>query len=334
MNMEPSSRLESSVLPRPGAKVSVETIKDATGKSSGPRLVALLRSSLQAELSRKKLLADRGKGDFGLHLRITEYEPGTGLAVGTLKIKGELRDTRTGAVAVTINHQQPLAPRQQDPSTDAGAVDVVARSAAAFALPEVYGPGSLATGMDQVAKIMVKDLKFRIEEGGKFRMAPPSRAGRKRARPQGQSLSVRVMPVIDQRPGKGRIGRRTAAFDVPMSDVYLTRPADAWFGEVLRKEVELMGHRVVSRGEDLRVTPRLTRLWIETETTPVYWDVVARVECEIDLVRGGGSWRSRKYSGSATRRTYVSPSEKVLAGALDKALDDLFDTIRADPAWR
>lgn len=84
------------------------------------------------------------------------------------------------------------------------------------------------------------------------------------------------------------------------------------------------------------MSPILAKFWLTTETTPLYWDVIAEVQLglEIASVRPATTRVVRAYACKSSERTYVWPSADLLSRVLENCMTDLWSKVRSDDVWR
>jgi hypothetical protein len=317
------TRVESSGLPKPGAKVAAATIGNKSGAVFEYDVENLLRNAIEEALKKENLSVDTPikKPDFALSLFITEYRPGDafkrwllpGYGGTVLAVDGELRDAKDHALIATIKHEQ-----------------------------GVYAGGVFTIGaweyiFDTVAADIARDLKVKIEEGGAFVVRLTSRLDivsdqKLEALPH----TVCVSSFKDSRPEPGRIGMRTAAFNVPMGNVYFYRVVPDFLRESLETELTLIGYRSVDRGGDINVSGEVVRFWIETHTTPLYWDIVGDVQIKLTIASEQLKMEptERVFSCSKTTRTYTWPSEKLSSEVMNACMNDLMHQVKTDSVWK
>jgi hypothetical protein len=185
-----------------------------------------------------------------------------------------------------------------------------------------------------MARDITKDLNVCIQKGPGFVVHATPRADVVAvAGPAENAKTIQILAFNDKRPELGRIGERKAAFGVGMGDVHFSRDVALFMRETLETELSAAGHRMVATGGNLTVTGELLTFWVRTETTPLYWDVIADMEValEIDGVHG----KVRKvYAATGKKRTYAWPSTSLLGETIDQCLDQLMNKIRNDAVWR
>lgn len=315
------TRTESELLPRPGAHVALGEVSNASGHTFDFDPTTLLRGSLEEALGEQDLTPPAGfAGDhFVLSLRITEYRPGNAfkrwLAPGygstILAVRGALRDTRSGALAASVVHRR---------SVHFGGA---------------YTIGAWKTIFSAVADDVAHDLRVRIEQGGEFVVSVTPRTEQPAVPEPDQSAPrVRIARVADERSERGRIGERTAAFGVSMGDVHLSRRVAELMREVLTDDLLAGGMRVVQSGEELSVDADVRKFWTHTDTTALYWDVIAEVELLLLITGPSGASAQRSLRCQEVERTYAWPTARLIGGVFDSCLADLGATLRADAIWQ
>jgi len=152
--------------------------------------------------------------------------------------------------------------------------------------------------------------------------------------PEARPEKVKVLQVIDNRLESGRIGE-FKSLGAKIGDIHGSRSVVNYLREELAAEVEATGHSIVAENADLIVQPLLTRIWISTESTLAYFDVVAEVECNLMCKRadGSGGQVARSYSGRSVKRTYLMPNSEMFATVAAAGMDDLIAKIRRDAIW-
>ncbi len=126
--------------------------------------------------------------------------------------------------------------------------------------------------------------------------------------------SLAEVQVKDLRKLGAVPSNREAAFGVPMGNVSFDPPE----AQVVRRTLEfeltkLLRERGVAEKRTYFFV--LVEFGVNTVTTPVYWDVVGRVQ--LVLKRGG---REYPLSGTYTERTYLWPGESVIRKVVEESL--------------
>jgi outer membrane protein assembly factor BamE (lipoprotein component of BamABCDE complex) len=157
-----------------------------------------------------------------------------------------------------------------------------------------------------------------------------------RAQPAPAKFAIHLVPLTDAREETNRIGERTQLVKSMNNDVHSSQNVPDYFSAALADELQLMGGRIVKTGEDLQVSARLTKFWVTTDVTLLYWDITASVECDLSITRTGSPAApvQKHFAGQKKTRTFIWPSEKLMSSALEGSLDDLFKKLRADPIWQ
>jgi len=146
--------------------------------------------------------------------------------------------------------------------------------------------------------------------------------------------SVRIEPVSDARSDSvgSYVGERTTLGDISMGSVDLEPPPTAAVAQVLRAEIERMGHRVVASGEQVSVSGRLLKFRLVTPATAVYWDINGEVELALTAKRSAGAAFESRYAVTCTDRTYVWPGEEIIGKVFADCAGKLGASLRGDAA--
>jgi hypothetical protein len=324
--------LEESLPIRLGAKIEIARVADATRAASGIDTPALLRSALEESLTDAGLL---WKGDvvedrYALELEVVDYEPGNafkrwllpGYGSTILRVHGRLVDPRTGAVAAEIDHQRSVV------------------------FGGAYTIGAWRGVFASVANDVVRDLENHTRAKGFFVALAPWASRRVDVPRSAQPRALGIAAFADRRPDRGRIGERFAAFGVSMGDIHMARDPADFLREALVDDLRAAGHRVdASAGPDAATLEgELLRFWVRTDTTPLYWDIVAEIELRLSLrphAPAGGAAapaaasapRSATHTCEHRERTYAWPTRSLVERTLDACLADLLAAVRRDPLW-
>ncbi len=317
----PKTKAQGGVFPRPGAKIAVGTVTNETGQTFAKKDVeAALKAALVRALESEQLAAGAAFGpkDLMLNARISEYRPGNafkrwvmpGWGATVLGIKVDLTTPGAAANVAEMDHKLTVA---------AGGL---------------YTVGAEDYIFDSAAKDIAHDLRVRIQKGGDFAIKVRPRGDVVAAtEPRPGAKTIQVTEVQDRRPEKDRIGERSAAFGVSMGDVYLGREVTSFLREALEVELTAAGHRLATTNADVKVSCELSKFWLHTKTTPLYWDVIT--DMEIALVPEGQSGGTRQeFSATARKRTYVWPSATLCGEVVDACTDDLLGKVRNASLWQ
>ena len=327
---------------RPDAKVRLGTLTSPAEVSPDIDAKSLLREALASALSDAGLAASAAADDaYVLDLEIVEYEPGNAFKRwllpfygGTiLRVHGELIDPQRNAVAARIDHQR----------------SVLAGGA--------YSIGAWRSIFDSVARDIVRDLRAHTKGEGFFVSLEPW-AARDLAVPQApQPRRFVLEPFVDRRAERGRIGERTAAFGVSMGDIHFARDVAEFLRETVADDLRAAGHEVdyedrphvasareveeedtagIAGGEAGSIRGEVLDFTVRTDTTALYWDVVAEIELGIRVLDPADASeltapKSSVHRCSHTERTYLYPTKAVVVEALDGCLEDLMQDLRRAP---
>lgn len=148
-----------------------------------------------------------------------------------------------------------------------------------------------------VGHITVVVPPHQAESGSALGAAPPTR------------VSVKVLPAVGATAG----GRREAAFGVPMGDVSFSPGAVESVQRALESELEEAGHRIVDDSPQVAFVAHVKHFGVRTNTTPLYWDVIAQVAVELAPIFG-------QYDAECVDRTYVYPGKSLIAALMSDCL--------------
>jgi uncharacterized lipoprotein YajG len=310
------TKVVASGLPRAGAKVTVGSVTNETGKKFEFDVEAALRDALAKCLAQRQLRADSSAapGDLLLRTRITDYRPGSafkrwvapGWGATVLAISAELFDHATQALVAQVEYQRSVA------------------------VGGFYTLGAERYIFDHLAADVAHDLQVRIAKGGDFVVSAKPRGDVVKAvEPTVGGKTVRLGEIRDKRPEPGRIGERTAAFGVSMGDVYLSRDVPGFIREALELEWTAAGHRLAATNADVNLTCELQKFWLHTKTTPLYWDVIAEMQIAIASEEHPAE-RRKEFTATASKRTYVWPSASLCGQVLDHCTDQLMSQVRTN----
>ena len=154
----------------------------------------------------------------------------------------------------------------------------------------------------------------------------------------GSSLSsippvlVQLLPFNDDRADQDTEGTATAAFGVPMGRIRFDPSPATLLGQVVRTEIAVAGHTVRDDTQGTQITGSVRAFEAHTETSLLYWDVIGNlaVSLNIAVARGTGPQTRLDYQARCTDRTYVWPSQAVIAGVMRRCIGDFSNTLRSD----
>jgi hypothetical protein len=149
------------------------------------------------------------------------------------------------------------------------------------------------------------------------------------------AAKIKMLNFEDKRQQQAEailIGRREAAFGVPMGDVFSERPIfqiirDATIAEFMRN-----GHSVVTDHEDISIKGQIRKFWVGTEVTPAYWDVVGEISIvlEVKTPAAENFVLLGPYSSRNVERTYAYPGKEIVTRVLDKSLQSAIHAMSSD----
>lgn len=144
--------------------------------------------------------------------------------------------------------------------------------------------------------------------------------------------TVRVLPLNDDRKNIDIEGMATAAFGVPTGRIRFEPSPATLLGQAISSEMKAAGHTVTDSAEGAQITGSILEFEAHADATLLYWDVIGNlaVSIQIPLVRGANSAASLDYRARCMDRTYIWPSEAVIAGVMSKCIDDFANKLRND----
>ncbi len=309
--------LEEAAPIRRGAKIRPGEVADTRAQPQAIDTSALLSEALDGALTDADLRwsGDPAQDHYVLDLRILEYRPGNafkrwllpGYGATLLRVEGELSDPRDGSQVATLEHGRSVA---------AGGA---------------YTIGAWKSIFGSVAKDIVRDLRSHSEGTGFFVNLTPWATRDAEVPPSAAPRTLRLGAFVDRRPDRGRIGERHAAFGVSMGDVHFSRDVAEFLRETVSDDLRAAGHTVTEQTSAPQLTGDVLGFWVRTETTPVYWDVIAEIELRLALATAPA--RTTSHACKTRERTWTWPTKGVVARVLEACLHELMAKLRADPIW-
>jgi hypothetical protein len=306
---------------RPGAKIELGAVtvpSDSEYKIdvAGMMNTALVESLIELNIDwQEDPAADR----FLLEVVVDDYEPGNafkrwllpGFGSTIVRVSGTLTDMSTGQVAGELDHERAV------------------HAGGAFTI------GAWETVFKGIADDITTQLQNRIENKGfTVRLTPwPARDVDIPITNSPQSFSL--SPATDSREERARIGERTAAFNVSMGSVFFDRQVPAFLGEAVASDLLGAGHEISVEGPGRPVSLEVLKFWTHTDTTALYWDVVANIDVRISVgsESGGEGIQRATFSCEQTKRTYTWPSLDLVTDVMDACLVELVTGMRGDAVW-
>jgi len=162
---------------------------------------------------------------------------------------------------------------------------------------------------------------------------PPKKADRPLA--SASVLKIKLLNFEDTREQRAEsilIGRREAAFGVPMGDVFSERPIFEIIRDAVRTELIRNGHSIVTNNENISMKGKIRKFWVGTEVTALYWDVVGEVSIvvEVKYSASRAPILLGPYSGKNVERTYINPSKEIVTRVLAKSLEGAMHAMGSD----
>lgn len=312
---------ESNLLPKRGAVVQIGNITTKTSKKFEVDVEKMLREALG------KAIADQGlqwSGDpnavrFIFNAEILDYEMGSafgrwlvpGMAPTILAIRGELRDPKDDALAGALEHKRGVY------------------------VGGFYTIGAWRTIFQSVSNDVAKELRIRINgEGFCVNLSPRSEQNVEIPIAK-KPIGIKMNPIEDRRPDKARIGERSAAFGVSMGSVFFGRNVSEFLTETISDDLRAAGHRMMDAGQGITIGGEVLKFWVETKTTPLYWDVVGTVEIKLTFQpsRPDTKILERQYEAIKVERTYVWPTKKLVGNVLEACIGNLMQQLHSDNIW-
>ncbi len=145
-------------------------------------------------------------------------------------------------------------------------------------------------------------------------------------------VAVQMLPFNDDRTDLDVEGRSTAAFGVPMGKIRFEPSPASLLGQAIVSELQAAGHTVTDRANSAQVAGAIVEFEAHTDTTLMYWDVIGNlaVSLQIAVARGKQPGTSLDYRARCVERTYIWPSEAVIASVMGKCIRDFADRLRID----
>lgn len=150
------------------------------------------------------------------------------------------------------------------------------------------------------------------------------------------ALKIKLLNFEDKRDQRIEailIGRRQAAFGVPMGDIFSERPIFEIIRDAVKTELIRNGHSIVTDNEDISMKGEIRKFWVGTDVTALYWDVIGEVSIfvEVKYPTAGMAISLGPYSGKNVERTYINPGEEIVTRVLIKSLEGVMLSMSSDP---
>lgn len=306
---------------RPGAKIELGAVTVPPDSDYKIDVAGMMNAALVNSLAEHNIewQGDPAADRFLLDIVVDDYEPGNafkrwllpGFGSTIVHVSGKLTDMSTGQIAGELDHERAI---------HAGGA---------------YTIGAWQTVFKGIADDITTQLQNRIENKGfTVRLTPwPARDVEIPIVQTPQSFSF--SPATDSREERARIGERTAAFGVSMGSVFFDRQVPAFLGEAIASDLLGAGHEVSIEGPGRLVSIEVLKFWTHTDTTALYWDVVANIDVMVSVGSESGdeAIQSAIFTCEQKKRTYVWPSLDLVTDIMDACLVELVTGMRGDAIW-
>ena len=317
------TKIDQGLLLGTDSKIEIGGITTANQKKYEVDVESMLRIALERALKKKEILRSKGTNEkyFTLFVNITDYEMGNAFkrwllpsyGATVLKVGCELTDSIKGVSVTKFEHRQSIV---------AGGL---------------YSVGGWKRIINMMARDIATDLKRKTTnkvEGFYVELDPwpENEVDIPKAK---VSQKINLVPLKDQRPDQTRIGERHAAFKVSMGNVYLNRDVATYLGEALQNDLLASGHHLTNSKHNVILEGEITKFWVSTNTTPLYWDVIGEIEIKLSVIDPSGTKGKieKIYSTQSASRTYVYPTKKIVSQVLSESVKTLMYDIRKDSLW-
>jgi hypothetical protein len=306
---------------RPDASIKLGSVSNEANSGAEIDAAFMLKEALQKALAKQDVLSVSNQqiNQFILNSSIMEYEKGNafkrwllpGYGSTILSVKCEVIDSQSGTLVATLQHKR---------SVSAGGA---------------YSIGAWEYIFDSLANDIARELERRINNKGFVVHLTPLSEKDLDIKLAKQSLRIKLLPIDDHRPEKGRIGERHAAFNVSMGDIFLHRQMSGFFNEYLTDYLLASGHSIVETDQDITIEPLINKFWIRTDTTVLYWDIIGEIDIRLSLLKATPEEKKwdKYYSCQQSSRTYVYPTVKISEQVMENCLDELMQKILVDNVW-
>lgn len=186
--------------------------------------------------------------------------------------------------------------------------------------------------------LLVSTAIFLTACASNITVTPKYQAQTKTNAPLASVSSVKVKlenfkDIREQQAESILVGRREAAFGMPMGDIFSERPTFEIVRDAVRTELINNGHRIVSNNENISIKGKIRKFWVRTDVTALYWDLVGEVSIVIEV--SSPAHRTPillgPYNGKNVERTYINPSKEIATRVLEKSLEQAMHAMSSDP---
>ena len=143
---------------------------------------------------------------------------------------------------------------------------------------------------------------------------------------------LQLLPFDDARADQDTEGTATAAFGVPMGRIRFEPSPATLMGQVIRAELSAAGHTVTDDTQRAQVSGSVRAFEAHTDTSLLYWDVTGNLSVSLNVLgaRGTASPTRLDYQMRCTDRTYVWPTQGVIAGVMRRCIAGFANSLRGD----
>lgn len=115
-----------------------------------------------------------------------------------------------------------------------------------------------------------------------------------------------------------------------MGPIRFEQSPAALLSHVVVAEIEAAGHTVTDSGQVPQIAVTVREFTAHTDTTPLYWDVIGDLVVSLEVSSAPTPTAPLEYRARCADRTYVWPSEKVIAGVMSKCINEFGSNLRND----
>jgi len=309
--------------------VEVTPVSNETGRTYDFEVTDVITQYIKSSLQEKGFtvaeITSAEENVIILKSSLTSYEPGSafkrwllpGYGKTQCTLKTSLIDKKTGKILGEMVAAEAVGSGGlYSIGADKWILNVVAKSISDEIDRKVKGK--------TVCTYTVKDVKINID----YKPSAPTKVSSASTLP----LKVKLLNFTDMQDKRSEptlIGRRYAAFGVPMGVVQSFQPVSELISDAIKSELSIQGYSIVTENEDIVISGEILKFWVGTETTLLYWDVVGEVSLalEIKQPKSGITIPLGPYSSKKVERTYLNPCEEILQRVLEASLTNVMRSV-------